>query len=459
MMSTCLLAAVVVFSLGHLSALPQSPSSVWRWSPTEEEKAPLPLSLKEAIEMALAPEGNAQILLAEARRRQADARADQARSALLPTVEATLGQQNLTRNLEALGIRFTLPLPGFRLPSRVGPFTVVDARATLSQSLFDASSIQRFQAARAGVTAADAESESVRDQVAAQVARLYLAAVRADAEVKTAQANVALAEALLKLARDQKEAGTGTAIEVTRAQVQLANERQRLLAAQTQRRQAHLELLRAIGLDLTLTLDLTDPLAYIPVETLTVEQALAVALQTRADLKAQQHRQESARRAYRAVALERLPSLVGYADYGSIGTSATHLSPTRTYGVALRLPLFDGGRRDARRAESFAQFQQEQIRTNDLRQQIELEIRVALDSLRSADEQVKVAQEGVALAERELEQARRRYHAGVTTSLELTDAQTRLERARQNHLAALYAYNLARIALAQAMGTVRQLTR
>jgi outer membrane protein TolC len=409
--------------------------------------------------MALAPEGNARIQMAEALRRQAQARADQARSALLPTVEATLGQQNLTRNLEALGIRFTLPLPGFGLPSRVGPFTVVDARATLSQSVFDASSIQRFQAARAGVTAADAESESVRDQVAAQVARLYLAAVRADAEVKTAQANVALAEALLKLARDQKEAGTGTAIEVTRAQVQLANERQRLLAAQTHHRQAHLELLRAIGLDLTLTLDLTDPLAYIPVETLTVEQALAVALQARADLKAQQHRQESARRAYRAVALERLPSLVGYADYGSIGTSATHLIPTRTYGVALRLPLFDGGRRDARRVESFAQFQQEQIRANDLRQQIELEIRVALESLRLADEQVKVAQEAVALAERELEQARRRYQAGVTTNLELTDAQTRLDGARQNHLAALYAYNLARIALAQAMGTIRQLTR
>lgn len=456
-MSTCLLAAVVVFSLA--SALPPSPSPVWRSSPTEEENAPLPLSLKQAMEIALAPEGNARIQLAEALRRQAKARADQARSALLPTVEATVGQQNLTRNLEALGIRFALPLPGFRLPSRVGPFTVVDARATLSQSLFDASSIERFEAARAGVTAADAESESVRDQVAAQVARLYLAAVRADAEVKTAEANVALAEALLKLARDQKEAGTGTAIEVTRAQVQLANERQRLLAAQMQRRQAHLELLRTIGLDLTLTLDLTDPLAYIPVETLTVEQALAVALQARADLKAQQHRQESARRAYRAVALERLPSLVGYADYGSIGTSATHLSPTRTYGVALRLPLFDGGRRDARRAESFAQFQQEQIRTNDLRQHIELEIRVALDSLRSADEQVKVAQEGVALAERELEQARRRYQAGVTTSLELTDAQTRLERARQNYLVALYAYNLARIALAQAMGTIRQLTR
>ncbi|HXF06792.1 MAG TPA: TolC family protein [Blastocatellia bacterium] len=456
-MSTCVLVTVVVFSLA--SALPQSPSSGWRLSPTEEEKAPLPLSLKQAMEIALAPEGNARIQLAEALRRQAEARAHQARSALLPTVEATLGQQNLTRNLEALGIRFTLPLPGFRLPSRVGPFTVVDARATLSQSFFDVSSIERFQAARAGVTAAHAESESVRDQVAAQVARLYLAAVRADAEVKTAEANVALAEALLKLARDQKEAGTGTAIEVTRAQVQLANERQRLLAAQTQRRQAHLELLRAIGLDLTLTLDLTDPLAYVPVETLTVEQALAVALQARADLKAQQHRQESARRAYRAVALERLPSLVGYADYGSIGTSAAHLIPTRTYGVALRLPVFDGGRRDARRAESFAQFQQEQIRTTDLRQQIELEIRVALDSLRSADEQVKVAQEGVALAERELEQARRRYQAGVTTSLELTDAQTRLERARHNYLSALYAYNLARIALAQAMGTIRQLTR
>jgi outer membrane protein TolC len=80
---------------------------------------------------------------------------------------------------------------------------------------------------------------------------------------------------------------------------------------------------------------------------------------------------------------------------------------------------------------------------------------VALDALHSAEEQVNVAKEGLELAENELTQARRRYDAGVAGSLEVTDAQTRLERARDNRTAALFNYNVARIDLAQAIGQVR----
>ena len=78
--------------------------------------------------------------------------------------------------------------------------------------------------------------------------------------------------------------------------------------------------------------------------------------------------------------------------------------------------MFDGGRRDARRAESASQYRQEKVRTNDLKEQIELDVRLALDALQSAEEQVKVAKEGLELAENELAQARRRYDAGVATA-------------------------------------------
>jgi outer membrane protein TolC len=125
----------------------------------------------------------------------------------------------------------------------------------------------------------------------------------------------------------------------------------------------------------------------------------------------------------------------------------------------VRVPVFDGGRRDARRAESQSAYRQEQIRTRDLRDQIELEIRVALDALASADEQVKVAAEGLKLADNELAQSQRRYAAGVSTSIEVTDAQTRLERARDNHISALFGHNLARIDLAVAQGTVDDIIR
>jgi outer membrane protein TolC len=419
------------------------------------ERRPLQLSLKRAVEMAVSPEGSTKVQLSAEALKQAEARSGEARAALLPHVDAAVGYQNQTRNLQALGIDLAIPIPGFRFPTLVGPFNTLDARLTGSQTIFDFSSIRRYQASKAGVSAATSDVETSGEQVAAQVARAYLAAVKADTDVETAKANVELSEAIQKQAEHLKEAGTGTGIEVTRARVQLANDRQHLLAASNAQSAARLQLLRAMGMRLDTDVELTDHLQYVPVDAVTLEQARAQALKQRPELEAQEARESNARLAASATSLERLPSVAAFGDYGSIGTGLTNALSTRTYGVSLRVPLFDGGRRDARRAESASQYRAERVRTNDLKEQIELDVRLALDALRSAEEQVQVAKEGLELANNELAQARRRYDAGVAIVLEVTDAQTRLARARDNQTAALYGYNLARIDLAQAMGRVR----
>ncbi len=427
----------------------------------ESGRAPLPLSLKRAMELAAAPEGNARIQLAGEALRQAQSRSAQARASLLPNVDASASEQSRTVNLQAQGlgnIGVSIPgLPGFHFPSLVGPFTTTDARLSGTQSVFDFSSLRRFQASKAAVSAARADSGSAEEQVAAQVARAYMAAVRADADVETAEANITLSEGVLKQAEDQKNAGTGTGIVSTRARVQLANDRQRLLVAQNARRAAHLQLLRAMNMRLDQEIELTDRLQFIPVDEVTLDQAKSQAVRERPDLKAQEERELNARLGASATRLERLPSISAFGDYGSSGTGFGNSIPTRTYGISVRVPLFDGGRRDARRVESESQYRAEKVRTSDLKEQIELDVRLALDSLRSAVDQVTVAKDGLDLAENELTQARRRYDAGVANSLEVTDAQTRLERARDNQTAALYNYNVARVDLAQAMGKVRSL--
>ena len=420
---------------------------------------PLQLSLKRAVDVAISPDGSARIQLADEALKQARARALEQRAALLPNVDASFSDQSRTENLAALGfnpaIFSAIPIPGFSFSTFVGPFTTVDARVTGSQSVFDFSVIRRYQASKAGVTAARSDSDATQEQVASQVGRAYIAAVKGDADVETAQANVTLSEALLKQSENEKEAGTGTGIEITRAKVQLANDRQRLLVAQNARHGAHLQLLRAINMRLDTELDLTDKLHYVPVDAVTMDAAKAQAIKERPDLRAQQDRETNARLSASATKLERLPSLSAFGDYGDIGTSLTNSVPTRTVGIQLKVPIFDGGRRDARREESASQYRSEAVRTSDLKQQIELDVRLALDSLQSADQQVKVAQEGLDLANSELTQARRRYDAGVAVGVEVTDAQTRLERARDNTTDALYSYNVARLDLAQAMGRVR----
>ncbi len=420
------------------------------------QPGPLQLSLRRAVDLALAPEGSARLQIAGETLRQAEARSTQARGALLPNLDAAVSYQNLTRNLEALGVRFEQPIPGFQFPKKVGPFNVFDARASGTQSVFDFSAIRRYQASRAGIGAARAETENTEEQIAANVARAYLAVLRADAELEALRVNIELAEEIFDEAVRVRAAGTGTGIEVTRARVQLANEQQRLLVAENERRRAALQLLRAMGMRLDTEIELTGRLEYAPVDVVTLDEARAAALQRRPDLRSQQQREANARLAASAVSLERLPSVAAFADYGTIGTGITSAFPTRTYGLSLRVPVFDGGRREARRAEAASQYRQERVRTTDLEDQIELEIRVSLDALASAERQVKVADEGLELAQNELAQARRRYTAGIATGLEVTDAQARLERARDNRTAALFNHNLARIDLAQATGRVRQ---
>jgi outer membrane protein TolC len=418
----------------------------------------LQVSLKKAVEIATAPDGATRVKLAEEELRQAKARANEARSALLPNVDATLSYQSETTNLKAFGLNIRIPpFLGFQIPSFVGPFDVMDARASATQSVFDFSSILRYRGARVMVEATKQDRESTNRQVTDQVARAYLAGLRADAALETAQANVDLSNALLNLAQSQKEAGTGTGIEVTRAEVQLANDKQLLLVAENERDRTLLQLLKTMGLKLETTVELTDKMSYQPTDVMEEAKAVETARRNRTELKAQIEREHNARLGYDAAKFDRLPTVSAFGNYGDLGTGVGEALPTRAVGISVRVPVFDGGRTDAQRVESASAMRSEQIRTADLRDQIDLDVRLALDSLRSSDAQVKTAEEGLQLSEQELAQAERRYKAGVTNSVEVTDAQTRLSRARENRIDALYNYNLARIDLGTAMGNIENM--
>lgn len=221
--------------------------------PTESRG--LTLSLRRAVQIAVSPEGNAQMQLTGEALQQAEARSAQARAALLPDISSSLSYKNQTTNLRAYGLGFNLQtIPGYSysFPALVGPFNVLDARISGTQSVFDISSIRRLQSAHAGISAARSDLQNAEEQVAAQVARAYLSAVRADADVETARANITLSQAVLKQAENQKDAGTGTGIEITRARVQLANDQQRLLVAENTRHRTHLQLLRAMNMPLAI---------------------------------------------------------------------------------------------------------------------------------------------------------------------------------------------------------------
>ncbi len=88
----------------------------------------------------------------------------------------------------------------------------------------------------------------------------------------------------------------------------------------------------------------------------------------------------------------------------------------------------------------------------DLRGRIDYEVRNALLDLQSAETQVAVARENADLANQTLIQARDRFSAGVTDTIEVVQAQQLLAAANENYIGALGAHNAAKIALATAVG-------
>lgn len=420
--------------------------TLWAQSPPAD-KPELEVSLEKAIEIALSSHGNTSVQLARESIHFARSQYAQARADLLPKIDFTVTEQNQTINLHALGVRFA-PDPRFTAPVEVGPYYTFDARPRLNQTVLNLNMLRRSQAAHADVHVAEAESDSTRQRVAGTVARLYAAALRANADVETAKANVSLAAALRDVAGHRASAGEGTALDSTRAELSVSRNQQKLLAAQTASTRANLDLINALNIDWNTTLRLTGQLGTTVVDLMTAEQAVEVALKSRADFVLEQRRLESARLSHSAAQLERLPSINGYADYGFLSGILTH-----TAGASLRLPLFDS-RLEADRAQALSLLRQIEIRQKELRNRVELEVRQALASLASAQSQLQVAEHAVALSEDELGRARRRYEAGLATSVDVVDAETRLENARNDRVAAQFNSTQARIDLAQATGTI-----
>ena len=417
-----------------------------------QEPATLPLSLKKAVDLALAPDGNARVALAQEAITSAETRRRQALGALLPNLDSSFGYQNFTRNLTAFGVQISLPIPGFYFPSVVGPIDVLDFRASASQSIFDLSSLKRYQASKALVTAIKADRDAAASQTEGSVARSYVNVLRAEAVLDAARANVDLAQRIRKLAQSQKDAGTGTGLDVVRAEVQVANETKNLLSAQEDRTTAVLQLLRVIGIRMDGNVELTDRLREEVPAAPAAADAVAAARQHRAELTAQSERLRGAKLQYDSVKYERVPSIGAYGDYGTSGLAGEALQPTHTFGITVKVPLWDGGRRDARRAEALSQVRMEEVRARDTAQQVEFEVRTALATLDTSAAQVQVAREALRLSEKELEQAQRRFESGVSSSVELTDAQTRVARARESKASSVARYNGARVDLDIATG-------
>ena len=432
-MRRAIAAAAAALALGALSARAQS------------GPPPLRLSLADAIHGALTESLGAQS--AHSRVEIARAVSRQERADLLPEVAARIGAQRQIINLEAYGFP---PPPGES--ALVGPFGVADARVTFAQPLLNMEESHEARAAKADVRAAEADAADTRDLVVLLAANAYLRTLAAEARVRTIEAESDVARAQLGKARDMRESGLLAGVDVVRVELQDASARQRLLEARADRERSALALARLAGLPLERPIVLTDEMPYAALHAIPLEEALRRAESRRGDVLRAQARVAAAESRVKAARAEALPTLGLLAAAGEIGPPLDDLGFTWSVGAAVRVPIFDGGRRGGEIAEAEETLLLRRAEAKDALRGAEVDVRTALLDVSSTAAALDVARSGRELADRLLEQARDRFAAGVAGSIEATKAQEDLVAADERWVAGLYSFNVAKASLARAMG-------
>lgn len=408
-----------------------------------QEAAPVRLTLDDAIQRGL--RANLRIRAAGTRIDEATATRERRFASLLPRarLESYANLQN--RNLGAFGIT----APG--VPEVVPPFSNFDFRLYAEQPVIDRQAYHNWKATSRQEEAARQDYQDLRDEIVRVVAGLYLDVQSAAARVAAARSRVATAEELHRLATERHSAGVATGVDVLRAQVELANAQQRLFEAQNRVQKSLVTLARHIGMSPGTPLELADGLEFRAVERPDARAATEESLARRADYQSLAAQREALLGQQRANRARYLPRLTVGGNYGGLGRTLNQVRGTGLLQATLSFTVFDCDR-EGEQKELDSRVRRLELQMGDLRLGIEEQIRIALLTLESATEEVRVAQQGQELAMKELELARERFQAGVANNLEVISAQASVERAQENYILAVTRYADAKMALARALG-------
>jgi outer membrane protein TolC len=375
-------------------------------------------------------------------------------SNLLPNLQAQLQENVQTESLTALGLKSNVfPFP---IPRVIGPFNYFDARASVSQSVFNFRDLEQERASSERLKSAQYSYKDARELVVLAVGNAYLLAIANAARIETTQAQVTNAQALYDKAVDQQRAGLNPAIDTLRSQVELQTREQQLIAARNDFAKQKLSLARIIGLPPGQEFILTEKAPYQALTPLPVEVYLQRAYTSRSDYQAAQAQVRAAELARRAATAGHYPTLGFNANYGDIGINPSQSNGTWQVDGGLTIPIFAGGKVHSDVLEADSQLKQARSQLGDLRGRIDYEVRSALLDLNSAADQVEVARSTVELAEEALTQSRDRFSAGVTDNLEVVQAQESVASAHESYIQSLYAHNLAKVELGRAIGDAEQ---
>lgn len=405
------------------------------------------LSLREAIERGLNYNLGA-VGLGHAAR-QAQGQSQVARSALLPNLSGYLTEVAQQTDLAAEGFNFKLP--GFALPSIVGPFNYFDLRGSLTQSVVDLTAWNNYRSSHEVYRAAQFAARDARDLVVLAVCGAYLQVISTKERVKSAHAQLETANALYQQTLDKLNVGLAPKVDADRSQVEALMQQERVISLDTDLAKQKINLARMTGLPPNEGYEVTDSVPFQAAPTLTLDDAIKQAFGQRADLMAAEAQVRAAERALSSARDERLPALSVSGNYGAIGENPSNSHGTFTAAVILKFPIWLGGRTEGDIKQAEASLAQRRAELEDLKSQVESDVRNAYLDLRAATNQVEVARKNVQVTRETLDLTRQRFEAGVTDNVEVVQAQEYLTSAELDVINSIFAHNVAKLSLARSI--------
>jgi len=446
------------------------------------------ISLENAIEIAVGR--SEEVRLAQSQVRLAEAQVGAARSAALPQLDARLAYTRTFASPFASG-GFTLPdslrFEPDSTASLAERVSYLERNAPLAGlgglgSLFGNLPFGQENAYTAVVSGSQPIYAGGRVGAALRIAREYLDAARLNLQEQTAeielqvraayyrarlatelvaisQAGLEQAERFLRSERLRHSAGTGSELDVLRAQVSVANLQPQLIEATNASEVATLDLKRLIDVPLPQPVRLTSSLD-VPSSIASIDSTVAVTqvLSRRAAVAAQE-RQVAIRDAQvRLARAGYLPSVSLSFNYGK------QLFPSEIFRlneewrsdasatVSVSVPIFNGWRTRSEVAQAQVAADQERLRLSQLRETVAVAYQRALGERERARSSIQARELTVQQAQRVYDLTVLRYEQGLASQLEVSDARLSLLQARTNLAQAVADFYLANANLARAIG-------
>jgi TolC family type I secretion outer membrane protein len=400
---------------------------------------PQPLGLLQAIDLALC--NNPRTRQSWAAARAQAAQVGVARGAYLPNVNVGANAQRIdARNQFISGRRDQFGIS-----------------ASLDYLLFDFGGRESTLAqARESLVAADWTHNATLQTVLLDATQAFYQLDAQQEAVKAAQATERAAEASLEAARARQKAGSATRADVLQAQTAFSQARLSRTQAEGDAYSARGVLANRLGLPADARLTIVPP-GDIDARKL-ADDDLARLMETatgrRPELLAADARVRAAEANVRVQRAAGLPTVSALAN-----ASETRLRPgpelgTSAIGVQLNFPLFTGYQVTYRVRAAREQVEQQIATRDQLRNDVSLDVWNAYQNLRTQRQALISAGDLVRSAQESYDMALGRYRAGVGTIVDLINAQGALERARVQEIQARFQWNVAKLALARAIGTI-----